>query len=293
MTLGEKIKQLRIEGGITQSELASGEFTRNMLSRIENGAALPSLATLTHIANKLGVSAGYFLDESDDVLPYRKLSLMPTLKGLYRKGDYAGALSLCKSIEGDDEAALIAAECLLNLGIRLFREERLKAAEGFFERAIDAARACLYDLSHIEKTAAERIAAIKRARAEKLPDFPPAESTPYAEHIEYYLYVYMLYITKNLRYDLAASIYDTMKFSSTLYKKHINARLSLAAHNFTRAATLLGELTDTFETTHCDPLIRLSVLSDMEAISRTMGDYEQAYRCLQMKNQLFAAFDRE
>ena len=132
--------------------------------------------------------------------------------------------------------------CLLNLGIRLFRDEQLHSAEGFFERTVIACRSCLYDLSHIEKKASEHLAAIRRAKAEKLPDFPPSESSPYAEEVEYYLYVYMLYITKTARYDLAASIYDTIKFSNTLYKKHINARLSMLARNNSRASSLLFEL---------------------------------------------------
>lgn len=292
MTLGEKIKDLRIASGITQSEVCQNVITRNMLSRIENGAALPSLPTLRYLAKQLGVSAGYFLDDNEDLLPYRKLHLAPRFKECYRKGDFAACLALCNELEGDDEAALVASECLLNLGIRLFREGHLHSAEGFFERAASASRACLYDLSHIEKNAEEYLAAIRRARAEKLPDFPPAETSPYAEHVEYYLYVYMLYVTKHSRYDLAAAIYDTIKFSNTLYRKHINARLSLAARNSSRAVSLLKELVETFNTTYCDPLFRLNVLSDMETISHTVGDYEEAYKCLLQKNALLAEFEK-
>ena len=291
MTIGEKLRDLRISQKITQSELCGDMITRNMLSRIENGAALPSLPTLQYLSNKLGVSAGYFLDDNEEVLPYRKIHLMPKIKELYRKGDFASCLALAAQLDSDDEAALITAESLLNLGIRLFREEQLHSAEGFFERAITSCRACLYDLSHIEKTAAEHLSAIKRAKAEKLPDFPPSESSPYADQVEYYLYVYMLYITKNTRYDLAASIYDTIKFSNTLYKKHINARLSILARNNSRASNLLLELVESFETVYCDPLFRMNVLTDMESVSNTIGDYKNAYNCLVMKNKLLSAFE--
>ena len=41
--IGEKIKALRISKRMTQSELAGDQITRNMLSLIENGSALPSL----------------------------------------------------------------------------------------------------------------------------------------------------------------------------------------------------------------------------------------------------------
>ena len=48
MDIGKKIKKLRNEKLITQSELVGNEITRNMLSRIENGAALPSLGTVVY-----------------------------------------------------------------------------------------------------------------------------------------------------------------------------------------------------------------------------------------------------
>ena len=59
MEIGEKIKKLRTEKLMTQKELAGPEITRNMLSRIENGAAQPSLDTLRYIAKKLNVSVSY------------------------------------------------------------------------------------------------------------------------------------------------------------------------------------------------------------------------------------------
>ncbi len=292
MTLGEKIRTLRLARGVTQAELCDDVITRNMLSRIENGAALPSLPTLQHLANTLGVSSGYFLDEGDELLPYRKLKLMPEIKKRYREGDFAACLTLCNELESDDESTLITAECLYQIGTRLFREERMRSAESFFERAVKACRSCIYDLSHIEKKAQEHLSAIGHARAGRLPDFPPAENTPYAEEVEYYLYVYMLYVTRNTRYDLASAIYDTIKFSNVLYRKHINARLSLAARNSSRAISLLGEVVASFSSTQCDPLFRLNVLSDMESISNTTGNYEEAYKCLVMKNELLASFER-
>ena len=46
MKIGEKIKKLRTAKLMTQSDLVGNEITRNMLSRIENGAANPSLETI-------------------------------------------------------------------------------------------------------------------------------------------------------------------------------------------------------------------------------------------------------
>ena len=60
MKLGDKIKKARIEAKMTQKELADGKITRNMLSQIENGKATPSVSTLNHITDKLGLPGGYF-----------------------------------------------------------------------------------------------------------------------------------------------------------------------------------------------------------------------------------------
>ena len=61
MTLGQKIKAARLERGMTQKELVGDYITRNMLSKIENDSATPSVRTLEHLARALGLPTGYFL----------------------------------------------------------------------------------------------------------------------------------------------------------------------------------------------------------------------------------------
>lgn len=55
MKIGEKIKRLRLERQMTQAEVCGDYITRNMLSKIENGSATPSVQTMEHIAKQLGV----------------------------------------------------------------------------------------------------------------------------------------------------------------------------------------------------------------------------------------------
>ena len=64
MTLGQKIKTVRLERGMTQKELVGDAITRNMLSKIENDAATPSVRTLEYLAKVLDLPAGYFLGAS-------------------------------------------------------------------------------------------------------------------------------------------------------------------------------------------------------------------------------------
>ena len=61
VTLGQKIKAARQERGMTQKELVGDYITRNMLSKIENDSATPSVRTLSYLAQALGVPSGYFL----------------------------------------------------------------------------------------------------------------------------------------------------------------------------------------------------------------------------------------
>lgn len=63
MELGQKIRQARLEAGLSQRQLCGEEITRNMLSLIEHGSAQPSMKTLAYLARKLGKPMGYFLEE--------------------------------------------------------------------------------------------------------------------------------------------------------------------------------------------------------------------------------------
>jgi transcriptional regulator with XRE-family HTH domain len=64
MTIGQKIKQIRKEKGLTQKELAQKlGFTSQNLAQYENGKRLPKTETLKKIANVLEVSI-FELDES-------------------------------------------------------------------------------------------------------------------------------------------------------------------------------------------------------------------------------------
>lgn len=64
MTLGEKIRTARVERHMTQKDVVGDYITRNMLSKIENDAATPSVRTLDYLARTLDLPVGYFLGES-------------------------------------------------------------------------------------------------------------------------------------------------------------------------------------------------------------------------------------
>ena len=67
MKLGEKIKQLRKNKGISQEELASMlKINRNYLSRIETGKSEPTSSILKNIAEIFSVDLNSLLDITDE-----------------------------------------------------------------------------------------------------------------------------------------------------------------------------------------------------------------------------------
>ena len=58
MEIGQRLKQARLEMGLSQRQLCGDVITRNMLSLIENGAARPSMDTLSYLAGRLGKPLG-------------------------------------------------------------------------------------------------------------------------------------------------------------------------------------------------------------------------------------------
>ncbi|MFN2628828.1 MAG: helix-turn-helix domain-containing protein [Gaiellaceae bacterium] len=59
--LGSRIRELRVEHGLTQTELAGARFTKEYLSQIERGRTRPTSETVAWIADQLDVEAGFLV----------------------------------------------------------------------------------------------------------------------------------------------------------------------------------------------------------------------------------------
>lgn len=67
MSIGDKIKQLRMMQGMTQEELADrSELSKGFISQIERDLTSPSIATLLDILQCLGISASDFFNEQEE-----------------------------------------------------------------------------------------------------------------------------------------------------------------------------------------------------------------------------------
>lgn len=74
MDLGKKIKRMRNQKGLTQSELADRcELTKGYISQLENDLNSPSIATLTDILSALGSNLSeFFQEESEEKVVFSK-----------------------------------------------------------------------------------------------------------------------------------------------------------------------------------------------------------------------------
>ncbi len=71
--LGENVKMLRREKGITQEELSQiTETTRTQVSDIENGKSSTSINIIWNLAEYFNVSIDYLLGRTEDNSPFRK-----------------------------------------------------------------------------------------------------------------------------------------------------------------------------------------------------------------------------
>src|SRR2546421_1314575 len=59
LRLGERLRQLRVAGGLTQTDLAGDRFSKEYVSQIERGKTRPTRETIEWIAGRLGVDPGF------------------------------------------------------------------------------------------------------------------------------------------------------------------------------------------------------------------------------------------
>lgn len=134
--LGQRLKQARLEKGLSQKALCADVITRNMLSQIESGKAKPSMETLKYLAARLEKPVGYFLEEQAVLSPNQQI--MADARQAYQAGEYRKVLSVLESYRPGDlfdhEKQLICNLCLLAMGEQAIRENRLIYARELLHR---------------------------------------------------------------------------------------------------------------------------------------------------------------
>src|SRR5262245_46243892 len=116
--LGERLRQLRVSAGLTQSELAGERFSKEYVSQIERGKTRPTRETIKWLAGRLGVDAAFLESGVSSDERARAEAILTRAEALSERRDYDAAIE-----EFTDALALIVATGAIDLRVRVLSGE--------------------------------------------------------------------------------------------------------------------------------------------------------------------------
>ncbi len=276
MTLGKKIKMIRTEKKITQSQLCDGKITRNMLSEIECDKASPSLATLKFIASRLDVSLPYLLSDDDDPTYFVKKEKIDDAKKLFKEGDFKKCIGLLENLGEDDEINYLLAYCYFEIGRRRVLNGSLKSGYTNLQKSAEFCKKTIYDTSRIENLTLMYTALAMNVQSPLL-EF---DADLFAKNVDveadFELFKYL------------AQDYD-YKFNDPIFIKHVRAKELIKERKYREAASLLSEV-ESLSKGNYNAHIVFSVYCDLENCYKQLMDFENAYRYAGKRLSLIEGF---
>ena len=286
MNLGEKIKAARLERHMTQKDVVGDYITRNMLSKIENGSATPSVKTLEYLAGALGLPAGYFMTDSngDELTP----GSVASARNHFRNGEYEGCVQVLSGLDMDggyqDEALLLMARAKIGLSKKAM-------TDGRYEEAIRLAKEALaHNDDTIYASAAFRTEAlllVARCTMELQGDFQKAMDDYQAAYQDQRLTMAEYYIDQG---DLASakremdSIARLSEATEPAYLM-LQGRMELKDNQYEQAAKQLEKAEQLARTTGSNYFMS-GLYAMLEQCYREMEDFKKAYHYASMQLQI-------
>ena len=139
--VGERIRRLRLERGMSQSELAAGRLSKGFISQIESGRSRPSPESLRFIAQRLDVPLVALLPGLE--LAQQQAFLLRAAEAAVKAGEQAEATTLL-----DEARPLLSVPAELSWFHRLRGD--LYIQKGQLELALDEALAAFEQVSRSE-----------------------------------------------------------------------------------------------------------------------------------------------
>lgn len=275
MTLGEKLRQTRLSKGLSQSQVAGGCVTRNMLSQIENDQASPSMRTLEHLARALDVSVGWLLsDEQTDAA----LEKMRRARTLFREEDYAGCLALfAQDAPSGDEMLLLCSQAAGMLAAQRLAAENFSGAKELAQQALDWNRRSLYASAQVQVQALDVLArcAIQEKQADEAVE---RYRTFYLERqsaVRYHFTMARFHLQQEHIQAAEREIWSIAELPDAQRAEYLILRGKIAARReqYENAALYFHQAQEL-------PLGRMlerELYEGLEVCCRELGDYQQAY----------------
>lgn len=277
MQIGEKIKQLRLSKLMTQADLAGEQITRNMLSSIEHGTALPSLPTAMYIAERLNVPVGYLLSDEDQEFFYRKMMSMANIRRAFEARDYAGCLSLLTALgeEQDDELFLLRAECEYGIAKQAFEQGRLRFAAIALDRALCAMEKTVYDTAWLRERVAVCFRYMINMSSTLVSDILDSTEIENARALGDPLVEYTMAL-EALEEEKEKAVQEFItRYPDSLYATRFSALLLIKQGEYKEAQDILETLLNRDELTF--GVLLYEVFGDLELCYRKNDDYKKAY----------------
>ncbi len=257
MELSQKLKQARLDAGLSQKALCGDRITRNMLSQIENGSARPSMDTLRYLAAQLGKPLSYFLE--DDAVTSPNQALMEQA----RSASPSDALHLLGEYKDPDptfdaERWLLEALACLTLAEDALEQDKSGYARSLLERAAIAGSRTPYYKPETER---RRLLLCCRA-GEK-----PAELEAALPSLDPELLLRAEAALEQGAYDRCAALLTACEETSLL-RHYLTARLHFAQKEFSLARPHFEAAWDLDPATCC---------SRLEDCCRETEDFAGAY----------------
>jgi len=97
--LGKRLRQARLEAGLSQTDLAEDLFSRSYISEIERGRISPSSENLQLLAERLRRPISYFLPSILEADDFAKKAIIDRIQSLAIVGQSSEAMELALSLE--------------------------------------------------------------------------------------------------------------------------------------------------------------------------------------------------
>ena len=264
LKIGKRIKTLRLSLGLTQQQLTDGYMTRNMLSLIESGAALPSLESAEYLADRLNVSLAFLLSDEDETFP-KKATSVELVREHFAKGDHVSCLNALEKIADHDfETAYIFAYSAFYRGKELTENGSFKEAEPLLRASLQKCEETPYDTSYIKVTAPLYLSIVSNFQAPLLELDTELYENNHGTAYDYELYKYMI---SDFNFE----------YSNPIFRLHTEAKSLMKKYRFSDAIVLLKEIEE-MKTTSYNAFVLFGAYTDLENCYKALGDFENAYK---------------
>ena len=273
--IGARIKEIRIQKGMTQAGLCGYELTRNHLSLIESGKSLPSLKNVCYIADRLNIPVGYLFsdDENEDIL-FVSYHAADKIKPLYDSGDQDGCITVCRSIPENirsDEISMIYSKALLDKAVTLADSLDMDSAIELLFEAESASAACGY-LGDDFKSACKYYEALFKADMRSTIPEALCDIHAISSYVSADLVMYMRLLNgENVSYSF---------FRDDCHRRHAESVSLMHDGKSDEAFVILDILSDD---TSLPFYMRYRVYDDLEKCASEVGEFKAAYSAAKKK----------